>query len=558
MPPRAPAPANGFFGRAGTAIRRRGPGVGIRVLRVILWIGFPTLGAAIVLALFPVHVTAAGVQFSVQGSLLGHSTLSADTTIGSWTFPHVDGLPVGLHIRPVDVDLVQLAAAASGNPVGFARHLRVDLVHHLPAIATWLGLEVALGVLIGLLAAYVVDLAIHQLSGHPRAPHQIRNVARASLAGALIVVLLADVGVATYRPNWTRDSRLSGTLAALQLFPGQLARYYNQHSKALDALNAVAAIQAGLARPIGRHDLPPTAYRIMFISDMHLASTYPLVRQYAESFHISLIVNTGDEAEFGTRAEMTPAYLAQLRSVTKVAPMIWLAGNHDSPTTVRIMRSVPGVTVLGTKVKGSNGQYAVTGQELDALGLHIAAVPDPRVYGAAGPDGSDDDATVTPLEQHAMDVAVRGVAKDDLFDIFGTHEPVAAERLLSDLPGQIRETAAGHVHHQNSDDQLQSGDGPITLVEGSTGAGGLDNLAAHLPAPPLEFSIESVAGDCQFTKIVRFQITGAAPSSAATIDDNGSPPQVTASTHFFTPQPLSGDRDCSKRMGITPPTALAN
>jgi hypothetical protein len=520
----------------------------------LLRLGLPLAAAAAALSLFPVTVTAAGVTFDVQASLLHNTNLSADTTVGSWIFPSVDGLPIGLHVRPVDVDLVRLASVASADPARFARELRAGLAHQAPGIALRLGLEAAGGVVVGLLLAAAVNLAMRNLRGLPRRSGELGLRTRQSMAAALVLIVVADAGVATYDRTWTRDSRLTGTLAALQLFPRDLQGYYTQHSKALNALSAVAAIQSGLQRRIDARDEPPAAYRIMLISDMHLGGTYPLVEQYAENFHVQLIINTGDEAEFGTRAEMTPSYLAQLRAVAAHFPMIWLAGNHDSPATIRVMSSIPGVTVVGGKAKASDGQYQVTGGELDAFGLHIGAVPDPRVYGSGGPDGADLDSVVGPLEQKAIDTAVAGLPASDRFDIFATHEPVAATQALHDLPSRIRETVAGHVHAQNPDDQLQSGDGPITLVEGSTGAGGLDNLAARLPAPPLEFSIESVAKDCQFTKIVRFQIVGAAPSSAASITQ--SPPQVTASTHYFAPQPLPAGRTCSVSQGLSAPAPM--
>lgn len=523
--------------------------------RWLLRLALPVAGVDAALGLFPMRVTAAGIRFSVEATVLHRASLSADTTFGSWTFPHVDWLPVGVHLAPVNVDLVRLASAVSGNPAAFARRLRSDLAGQLFDVTAKLAGEAAAGFVIGLLLAAAINLAVRQLRGLPRRRHEARLRGRQLMAAVLALVVVGDVGVATFNREWSRDSKLSGTLAALQLFPNQLQRYYAQHSKALDALNAVAAIQSGLQRRIDRRDVPAAAYRIMFISDMHLASTYPLVRQYAKNFGVSLIINTGDEAEFGTRTEMTSSYLAQLRSVTKVAPMLWLAGNHDSPTTVKVMSGVPGVTVLGTKRRVGGGRYAVTGGQIDAYGLSLAAVPDPRVYGAGGADGSDSTSVVNPLEQHAIDQALAGVADTTRFDIFATHEPVAADEALHDLPGRIRETAAGHVHRQNPDDDLQSGTGPVTLVEGSTGAGGLDNLAARTAAPPLEFSIESVSRGCQFTKIVRFQITGTAPSSTSGIT-NGSAPQVTASTHYFAAQQLPADRHCSVREGISSPAAL--
>jgi hypothetical protein len=135
-------------------------------------------------------------------------------------------------------------------------------------------------------------------------------------------------------------------------------------------------------------------------------------------------------------------------------------------------------------------------------------------------------------------------------DIFATHEPVAAAELRKVLPGRIRQTVAGHVHHQNDPGDLQHGEG-IDLVEGSTGAGGLDNIVRGDQRPPIEFSIESVATDCQFTRIVRFQI--AAPPEG-TASSPGTPQaygdDVTASTVYFRPQQVAADRTCGTQLGL--------
>jgi hypothetical protein len=104
---------------------------------------------------------------------------------------------------------------------------------------------------------------------------------------------------------------------------------------------------------------------------------------------------------------------------------------------------------------------------------------------------------------------------------------------------------SGHLHEQNSDSDIHSGKA-IFLVEGSTGAGGLDNLNRGVPAPPVEFSIESVGDDCQFTKVVRFQINGVA-SRAGSADPAA---QVSASTDYFTQQQLPAPRECSTSLGL--------
>ncbi len=544
-------------GRAGQFITQRAlPFTGRWLLRILLPIG----GVATMLHLFPYYTTAAGLHLRVQGTIVTDPGISADTTIGNWQFPHVDGLPIGVHISPQDVDLIRLTTAVNADSQGFTTTLRSDLNHQLPTILWWLGGETLLGVLLGLLVAAGANLAIRYLRGETRVPDRLpaELIQRGrQLAAALVVVLLiAGYGGLSYNSHWSRQSRLTGTLGSVQLVPEQLEQFYNHQSKAFDVVSAISGIQAELQQQIVAHNVADTAYNVMFISDMHLASTYPLVEQYAQNFDVKLIVNTGDETEFGTSYELSDTYIGEISSLTKNIPMIWLAGNHDSPATVETMRSIPGVTVLGTKTAHGSG-YQVGAQYVTADGLTIAGLPDPRVYGAGGVYGSDKDSETDPLEKAAADAAAKAVPKAMHFDIFATHEPVAAAELGKQLSGRITQLNSGHTHAQNDTAQVQRGS-QINLVEGSTGAGGLDAIGSN--PPPVEFSIESVASDCQFTKVVRFQINNASgsmttsstsDSSSAGSGSTSSGQQVSAATIYFKAQSTEPSRYCSSVTGVS-------
>jgi hypothetical protein len=559
-------------------LARRSGAVAGRVLqaalRWLLRLALPLICAAALLQAFPYHATVQGVPFEVQGSLFTRPGLSADTTLGSWEFPEVSGVPFGVHVSPEDVDVLELTRLANGDLPGFVQRLQADFTAQLPRIATWLIGEFLLGLAIGLGVAAAINMSVRYLRGRPRRVHELRHRALEGGVALLLTVAVAGYGVLTYNPNWVRESRLSGTLAAAQLFPGQLSAYYSQQSKALDVLGSVVGIQAALQAQIEDDQTPQTALRIMYVSDMHLAANWPLVGQYATNYDVDLIIDTGDESEFGTREELTTSYLDGIRAVTASTPMLWIAGNHDSPATVEIMRTVPGVTVLGTKTATEDG-YEVTAGIVQAYGLTIAGLSDPRVYGASGAYGADDPSVVEPLQQEAVQAAVGQTSADggttssspanggttdgatatpDPVDVFAIHEPVAAEALRDELPGLIRQTASGHVHAQNDSADLQADDRTIDLVEGSTGAGGLDNIVRGTDRPPIEFSIESVGEDCQFTRVIRFSIQSAAPTLVAPPD--ASTPQaygddVTASTVYFRPQQLPDDRTCGTQLGIT-------
>jgi len=584
-------PGRGQWHRAARRALRAGRLVVVLVMRWALRIGLPLLGGAAALQLFPYHATVQGVPFTVQGSLLQRPGLSADTTLGNWEFPDVDGLPIGAHVTPRDVDLLALTRAAGHDMAGYVQRLQEDFAHRVPGIVTWLGVEFALGVGVGLAAAAAVNMSVRYLRGKPRRHSELRHRATQLAAAGLVAVGVAGYGAATFNQDWLQRSRLTGTLAAAQLFPGQLRDYYTQQNKAFDVLGSVIGIQAALQAQIQNGDQPATALRIMYISDMHLAANYGLVAQYAANYDVDLIISTGDESEFGTSGELTPAYLTALRAVTAKTPMLWLAGNHDSPAVLNVMSGIHGVTVLGAKAAVADG-YRVTAGVVQAYGLTIAGLPDPRVYGAAGAYGADDPKVTDPLERRAVQQAV-GEAEDTgadgdgaaasgtapasgsgeasssppapegqaatssasaadrpPVDIFATHEPVAAAELRKVLPGRIRQTVAGHTHRQNDPGDLQHGD-VIDLVEGSTGAGGLDNIVRGAKRPPIEFSIESVGTDCQFTRIVRFQIaaqsdgTAASPGTPQAYGDD-----VTASTVYFRPQQVAPDRTCGTELGL--------
>jgi hypothetical protein len=551
--------------------------------RWVLRLALPFAGAAALLHSFPYHATVQGIRFEVEGTLLLRPGLSADTTLGSWIFPDLSGLPVGVHLRPEDVDVLELTRTAAGDRAEFVQRLQADAVDQLPRIAAWLVGEVLLGIALGLLAAAAINMALRYLRGHPRRPDELRHRLRQLGAAVAVVLAVAGYGWVTYNPEWSRTSQLTGTLAAAQLFPGQLRDYYTQQSKVFDVLGSVVGLQAALQTQLDDDQAPATALRIMFISDMHLAANYPLVRAYAESYDVDLIINTGDESEFGTREELTPSYLDALRAVTDDIPMLWVAGNHDSPATVSVMRTIPGVTVLGTKSATDDG-FEVTAGLVHAYGLTVLGLSDPRTYGGRGAYGSDDTSVTGPLQRTTVDEALAPLTEDEndeengdenggqdgedsggdggadreMIDIFATHGPVGADEARELLGDRIRQTNAGHQHQQNDPGDVQK-DGGIDLIEGTTGAGGLDNIVRGSERPPIAFSIESVAEDCQFTRVIRFQIRAAHPtdvSPAEAADPQAHGSDVTASTIYLRPQDIAEGRTCGVQLGIDQASGL--
>jgi hypothetical protein len=196
--------------------------------RWVLRISLPLLVVGAVLHTFPYRTTVQGLPLQIQGTVFTRPGFSADTTVGDWEFPAVDGLPVGVHVAPVNVDVLQVSASASADPRAYAKRLQTDIGRQVPAILAWLLGETVMGIGLGLAAAAAINMSVRYMCQQPRRQDEIAHRVRQLAAATAVVAVVAGYGAASYNSQWARQSRLTGTLAAAQLFPGQLSTYYNE------------------------------------------------------------------------------------------------------------------------------------------------------------------------------------------------------------------------------------------------------------------------------------------------------------------------------------------
>lgn len=507
-----------------------------RVL-VSLVVGLITASAAI--TVWPYRSSVAGVSFVASASVTpSRQGLTMDTNLGALQFREVMALPVGLHVTPrIDLSAVR-DATASGED--FTTRVQSDLRSQaVPVLIHFISLAVV-GFLVGSAAGVLlVDGALSAVArGAEPFPRRRYRLAR---DGGIVtgVTTAVTIGVAvtalvTYRPDWYARYAVTGVLADVAATPARLAALDARDASAAAKIRAVLSLEDALTKPPPASTAPPTAFKIMFISDVHRRNIYPYLQQYIDENDVKLIVNTGDETLFGQNVELTPDYRAAIAKVTGHTPMVWVKGNHDSAATAAAMASIPGVTVLD-------------GTILAAFGLQIYGTADPRVYGAPGDLGSDDPAVVTRVETQAATEALAGLNRSTYLDLLLAHEPVEADALATALGPGVRAQASGHVHRQNPVSDLQRTDrDSIRLVEGTTGIGGL--LADS--GDSMEFSIMSVASNCQFTRIVRYQMQDPALPTAA-ISSFGTNSSFVA--HYFQQQQISADRVCSTGLGMADP-----
>jgi len=514
----------------------------VATLRVLVALLLAVGLAGLAIMVLPYRTTVAGVHVVVTGTVQPSKRgLSVSSTLGGVEFRHVVALPVGLQVNP-EVDLPAVRAVTDG-PEAFAERAKNDIAAQVPELVLHFTLAALGGMLLGaLVGGLLVDGLAARFARPALTPHAgsravllADTLLRATSVSLGVLAVLGLVAASSYQRDWLRQYTVTGLLADVAATPDRLAALDSRDSKAAERIRAVLRLQDTLTAPKAAGSVPDTAYSVLLISDVHRRNIYPYLAQYVQDDGVSLVVDTGDETLVGNAAELTPDYLASIAAITAKTPMLWVKGNHDSAEVAARMAAIPGVTVLD-------------GQVVRALGLQVYGTPDPRTYGAAGPAGSDDPAVVTKIETAAAADAVAGLRRSTYLDLLLAHEPVEADAISKTLGPTVRAQASGHLHVQNAEKDLQHGS-HLRLVEGTTGLGGLLADAGD----PMSFSILSVAPDCQYTRIVRYQLADPAlPAESATtrFGENSS-----YTVHYFDRQEMSTQRSCSATDGVSAPVS---
>lgn len=527
---------------ARTPARRHRPDrrtVVITAVRVLIATVLAVVLAGVALIVVPYRTSVAGVEVTVTATAVPSKRgITVDSSLGSLVFRHVTAVPIGLHVAP-QVDLGTVRAVTGTDD--FAERARADLEARIPSVAVHFGLAALVGLLIGALAGMLLVDGALAVFASPRAGPTGRVRRRVRRLGTQVVVVTvvvtvvgASIGVTTYRSDWTRGYQVTGLLADIAATPDRLAALDARDSNAAAKIRAVLQLQDAITAPETDAASADTAYRVLFVSDVHRRNIYPYLQQYIEANDVAFIVNTGDETLVGQTAELTSDYVASIEAVTARTPMLWIKGNHDSTAVAARMAAIPGVTVLDDEI-------------VKAFGLQVYGTPDPRTYGAKGDLGSDDPKVVTRVQTDAAATALSKLDRSVYLDLLLAHEPVEADAMTATLGPTVRAQASGHVHRQNDESDLQDGD-RIRLVEGTTGLGGLLRVGGD---DPMSFSILSVAPDCQFTRIVRYQLADPTLSTDAAATSFGENSSFVV--HYFDRQDTATDRVCARSADLGDP-----
>ncbi len=166
-------------------------------------------------------------------------------------------------------------------------------------------------------------------------------------------------------------------------------------------------------------------FRILHVSDIHNnPAAIKFLREVADQFKVTFIVDTGDLTDFGSPPET--ALVKEIGSLP--FPYVFVAGNHDSKSVTDALAKFPNVTLL-------NGQRA------EVEGLAFIGVPNPASQrrGVGSVDVSD-----AEMQQGAEELQKLVAAQPEVPDIVAVHDPKEAALILGRVPLLL----CGHMHRE--------------------------------------------------------------------------------------------------------------
>lgn len=302
-----------------------------------------------------------------------------------------------------------------------------------------------------------------------------------SLCGLLLAGTLAAV---TFNPASISEPRYTGLLTGVpsligsaQSIVSRFSEYQSQLAKLVT--NVSQLYHAGSTLPVYSPD--PNTLRVLHVSDIHLNPVaWSTIRSLTEQFQINMIIDTGDIADHGTKAENK--FVEEIGKLK--VPYVYVRGNHDSTDTERAVARQKNAVVLDGAAKNVEG-------------LRVYGIGDPRFTPDKSVEVDSDPAALERLgafhasrlvppaapkttkkpSPSATKVSGTEAAAAKLpVDVVAVHDPTIGRA----FDGAVPLVLSGHVHARSTE-MLHSG--TRLMIQGSTGSAGLRGLEHDEPTP---------------------------------------------------------------------------
>ncbi|MFZ5652064.1 MAG: metallophosphoesterase family protein [Bacillota bacterium] len=397
------------------------------------------LGALIFLSILgqqSFRVEALKVQLNIEPALHGHTVVDIPPLAAVMAGTHSTPLKITVRLERIDLQSAQKMLKGGKDPAGVVN----SLTGGLKTAAVLFMLKVmALSAAGGAFGVFVWKRG-------PGPDHLYGAAAAVMSVGLLFLITLA-----TYDVNKFKNPEFDG---ALKVAPWVVSMAGQSLDK-IDTLNNKMGMIADNVHQLFNQIDELQAYedsregtvRVLHVSDIHNnPAALGYMQRVAELFRVDMVIDTGDITDYGTPLE---SMMLEKLSAIKI-PYLFVPGNHDSPETVKKMRSIRNVTVLD-------------GKTVTVKGLRITGIPDPS--------SSSGDIQPPPLEMipvHAGEAEKMLQAQPEQPDILALHNHRIARRLAGKAPVIIY----GHDHKLSVEEK----EGSIMIDAGSSGAAGLRRL----------------------------------------------------------------------------------
>ncbi|BDI28585.1 phosphohydrolase [Capsulimonas corticalis] len=424
-----------------------------RGLFAFLLAALSLLGAAFIVTSFGAqtyHWRAFEIEVRIQPAARGETRL---------VFTPLGEVRAATHKTPLALE-VSLRSVSFENLGRLIQHMppRQDMEREFAAVARRSLTRFALReVVLGMLGALLGPLLLHVKRPGIWA-------ASAALGGAFTGLLLYGT-LRTYNPKAFEQPTYVGSLREARAVTTLVSSAFHSANALSDKLKVVAGNLNVLYGRIGDTAITPEddskTVRVLHISDIHNnTAAIDFVKELAQKFQVNFVVDTGDLSDYGSPVE---APLAREVGALR-APYLFVAGNHDSQTTIAAVRANPNAIIL-------NGQPVVVD------GLTVLGLPDPS---SMRPGIGSVDTPLAALRDAsgalAGDIA-RMPAPPDLVCV---HNPLEE----ASLEGRVPVILCGHLHRA----YINTVGETVICNAGTTGGAGLRYLD-HREGVPLTAAI---------------------------------------------------------------------
>jgi predicted phosphodiesterase len=296
-------------------------------------------------------------------------------------------------------------------------------------------------VLLGMAGALLVPLLLRM--------KRARFYTLPALSGGAFVAIVIFHAAGTFNPRAYNNPTYTGSLQQANWIIGLVKDGFMRAEVLSDRLKRVAGnlnTLYGRIQSIPGMGADADTIKVLHISDIHNnPAAVGFVKELADKMKVDVVIDTGDLTDLGLPIESS---LTRGMAELKV-PYLFVAGNHDSQSTVRALRTNRNAMILGEA-------------PTDAAGLRIIGSPDP---------------SSVRLGQGSVDTppGLLKAASDSLLDAFHrlptppdivcVHNPKQAAPLI----GSAKLILTGHLHAASIDTM----NGTVICNAGTTGGAGI-------------------------------------------------------------------------------------